>query len=196
MATTPALPGDRSAGGDSPVESLLRGPVEATGYVLEGVTTTAAGRRSVVRVVVDLPADRTGAMDLDAVAEVSRVVSDALDGSSVLGGSPYVLEVTTPGVDRPLTEGRHWSRARGRVVTVEVDGRSVSGRVVEVTGTGVVLTVDDAPSTVTWARLGAGRVQVEFRHHDEHDDQPDEDVPDDDAQDDDAPDDDAQDEEG
>ena len=115
-------PSTQPSGADA-VTSLLDPVVTAAGLVLEGVIITPAGKRRVVRVVVDLPEDRTGSLDLDAVAEVSRSVSDALDGSDVLGGSPYVLEVGTPGVDRPLTERRHWSRARGRLVTVRGRGR-------------------------------------------------------------------------
>src|SRR3954462_10521395 len=96
------------------------------GYDLEDVTVPAAGRRSVVRVVVD----QDGGIDLDAVAEVSRAVSDALDGSDATGSAPYTLEVTSPGVDRPLTEPRHWRRAVGRRVSAQVrDQCSVTGRV-------------------------------------------------------------------
>lgn len=157
-----------------PVTSLLGPVVEQAGLVLEGVTITPAGRRRVVRVVVDLPQDRTGSLDLDAVAVVSRAVSDALDGSDVLGGNPYVLEVGTPGVDRPLTERRHWSRARTRLVTVPVTGPEgapaeesaddeVTGRVRAVGDAGVTLEVDGQERLLAWDRLGAGRVQVEFR---------------------------------
>ena len=96
---------------------VLAPVVAATGYDLEDVTVTSAGRRSLVRVIVD--AD--GGVDLDAVAEVSRVVSEALDGDADGGAAfagPYVLEVSSPGVDRPLTEPRHWRRAIGRLVQV------------------------------------------------------------------------------
>jgi ribosome maturation factor RimP len=166
-------PSTQPSGADA-VTSLLDPVVTAAGLVLEGVTITPAGRRRVVRVVVDLPEDRTGSLDLDAVAEVSRSVSDALDSSDVLGGSPYVLEVGTPGVDRPLTERRHWSRARGRLVTVAVEGVDVTGRVREVDDDGVLLEVDDEPRRLPWEGLAAGRVQVEFRRQDDDDDPTDE----------------------
>ena len=68
-----------------------------------------------MRVVVDLPETEVGSVDLDRVAEVSRAVGDSLDTSDALGPGPYALEVTTPGVDRPLTERRHWLRARTRL---------------------------------------------------------------------------------
>jgi ribosome maturation factor RimP len=155
----------------SRVRPLLEPVVTAAGYDLEDVTVTAAGRRSVLRVVVD----RDGGIDLDAVAEVSRAVSEALDGTDELGASPYVLEVTSPGVDRPLTEPRHWRRAAGRLVAVEVDGKRVIGRVLSADTAGVELSIETrsasgkagspanaAPREVVWSDLGPGRVQVEF----------------------------------
>jgi len=163
MAPSAAQP----SGAAAPVTSLLAPVVQQAGLVLEDVTITPAGRRRVVRVVVDLPQDRTGSLDLDAVADVSRSVSDALDASDALGGAPYVLEVGTPGVDRPLTERRHWSRARTRLVAVPVDGAGVTGRVQAVGDDGVVLEVDGQERTVPWEQLGAGRVQVEFRRPDD-----------------------------
>src|SRR3954465_3991900 len=96
------------------VRDVLEPVVAGAGYDLEDVHVTAAGRRSVVRVVVD----RDGGLDLDAVAEVSRVVSGVLDETDGTGEAPYTLEVTSPGVDRPLTEPRHWRRAAGRLVRV------------------------------------------------------------------------------
>jgi len=154
---------------------VLAPAVAGAGLVLEGVTVTPAGRRSVVRVVVDLPEDATGSLDLDQVASVSRAVSAVLDsprGDAVLGSSPYVLEVTSPGVDRPLTERRHWSRARGRLASVVPagGGEALTGRVGAVDDAGVVL----GEQRLSWERLtGArGRVQVEFArsgHGDEDD---------------------------
>jgi ribosome maturation factor RimP len=140
--------------------TVLAPVVEGTGHDLEDVTVGTAGRRSVVRVVVD--AD--GGVDLDSVAEISRAVSEALDGGAddgVLAGA-YVLEVSSPGVDRPLTAARHWRRAVGRMVSVPVDGASRTGRVAAVTDSGVVLDVADVRQELPWERLGPGRVQVEF----------------------------------
>ncbi len=141
------------------VREVLEPVVTDAGYDLEDVTVTAAGRRSVVRVVVD----RDGGIDLDAVAEVSRVVSDALDADDVTGETPYTLEVTSPGVDRPLTEPRHWRRATGRLVRATVrDGKDVTGRVVATDDAGVRFDVDGSERTVPYDALGPGKVQVEF----------------------------------
>jgi len=143
----------------------LLGPVvSAAGYDLEDVTVAAAGRRSMVRVSVD--SDR--GIDLDAVAEVSRAVSAAIDGTDaespggIAFAGPYVLEVSSPGVERPLTEQRHWRRATGRLVLVQVGGQAVTGRVVDTSGSAVTLEVAGARRDIAWADLGRGTVQVEF----------------------------------
>jgi ribosome maturation factor RimP len=88
------------------------------GFDLEDVSVVRAGSRSVVKVVVD----RDGGIDLDAVAEATRLVSAELDSDDDPVNGPYVLEVTSPGVDRPLVAPRHWRRARGRLVVVETTG--------------------------------------------------------------------------
>ena len=155
--------------------------VGAAGYDLEDLVVTPAGRRSIVRVVVD----RDEGVTLDDVAEVSRAVSAALDDNDGdLGRAPYVLEVTSPGVDRPLTEPRHWRRNHGRLVTVAVGpadaAEQVTGRVTTVDDAGVTLAVEvrgkpgakkRPPTTrvVPWAELGTGRVQVEFGRHEDRD---------------------------
>ncbi|HYU05309.1 MAG TPA: hypothetical protein VEL02_15820, partial [Jatrophihabitantaceae bacterium] len=71
-------------------------------------------------------------------------------------------EVTSPGVDRPLTEPRHWRRARGRLVTVRVDGAAVTGRVLGTDDGGVSLEIGDSAQRVPWEKLGRAKVQVEF----------------------------------
>ncbi len=167
------------------VTSLLTPVVNSQGLVLEDVTITPAGKRRVVRIVVDLPSG-PGSLDLDAVADVARAVSEALDQAEEgsvrgpLGGAPYVLEVTSPGVERPLTLPRHWSRATDRLVRTTVSGETVTGRVVEVDDDGVRLAVDPSGGsasgakqkepheerTVGWTDLGPGSVQVEFNRKD------------------------------
>ena len=161
-----------------PAAARLAGWIEpvvgAAGYDLEDLVVTPAGRRSVVRVVVD----RDEGVTLDDVAEVSRAVSAVLDDNDGdMGRAPYVLEVTSPGVDRPLTEPRHWRRNTGRLVTVAVGppdaAEKVTGRVTAVDGDGVTLAVEapgkpgakkrpPTPRRVPWAELGPGRAQVEF----------------------------------
>ncbi|MBP2702835.1 ribosome maturation factor RimP [Microbispora sp. RL4-1S] len=143
----------------------LLGPVvTAEGFDLEDVTITPAGRRRLVRVVVD----RDGGVSLDDVADVSQSVSKRLDEADVLGGAPYVLEVTSPGVDRPLTEPRHWRRARGRLVRAELrEGGTVEGRVRDADESGVDL---EGAGRLAYGELVRGRVQVEFNRPEEEPD--------------------------
>lgn len=148
---------------------LLAPLVTSAGYDLEDVAVSSAGRRSLVRVIVD--AD--GGIDLDAVATISRVVSDALDrdiedGTTLahsLAGS-YVLEVSSPGVDRPLTEPRHWRRAAGRLVTAQTKGKTVTGRVVSVDDNGATFEIKGRQQWIAWSDLGRGKVQIEFNRAD------------------------------
>lgn len=133
------------------------------GVDLERVMVSRVGRRHLVRVIVD--GDQ--GVGLDAIAEVSRAVSDALDaaeesGAAVVPGE-YVLEVSSPGVERPLTEPRHWRRNLGRLVTVAAEGRSLTGRIVEATTEAVVLEVDGDRHRLLYRQLGSGRIQVELR---------------------------------
>jgi ribosome maturation factor RimP len=140
--------------------SLVEPVVSAAGFEVDSLTVTAAGRRSILRLTVD--ADE--GVDLDSVARVSRAVSDALDeaGATAFAG-PYSLEVSSPGVDRPLTDERHWRRATGRLVTVKADGKPVTARVVDVDPDGVTLRDASGKTIVAvWSTLGPGRVQVEF----------------------------------
>jgi ribosome maturation factor RimP len=141
------------------LRELVEPVVVEAGYDVEDLSVTKAGRRSVVRVVVD----RDGGLDLDAVAEVSRAVSAVLDDADPLGDQPYVLEVTSPGVERALSEPRHWRRNVGRLV----ETGSSSGRIVEVTGAGVVLEVDGQRREIGFGELGDGRIILEFTRHED-----------------------------
>ena len=117
------MPGNlRSAAGpvdDRKLAGLIKPVVAAAGLDLESVRVTVAGKRRLLRVIVD----SDHGVSLDAAADVSREISVLLDASNALGDVPYTLEVSSPGVDRPLTEPRHWRRARGRLVRVKVAGR-------------------------------------------------------------------------
>jgi ribosome maturation factor RimP len=137
----------------------LLGPViTSQGYDLDDLSVTAAGRRSLIRITVD----GDDGIDLDAVADVSRAISDVLDSDGDSFAGPYVLEVSSPGVDRPLTEPRHWRRSIGRLVTVPVGEQSLTGRVTAADDTAVRIEVDGSAQTFAIAELGTGRIQVEF----------------------------------
>lgn len=140
----------------------IRGPVAETGIDVEDVHVQQAGRREIVRVIVD----RDGGVDLDRMAEVSRKISELFDTPPLADEfvGTFVLEVTSPGVDRPLTEPKHWRRAVKRQVEVNFkDKTKILGRIVEVTPEGVVLLVDDEqPVSIAFSEIVRGLVQVEF----------------------------------
>ena len=138
---------------------LLAPVVEAQGLDLEDVVVTQAGKRRQLRVVVD----QDGGISLDTVAAVSTAVAAQLDDSDAMGGSPYVLEVTSPGVDRPLTAPRHWRRNRTRLVKVATaEATALEGRLVEVDDDGIGVESDGVVTRLAWHRVASGRVQVEF----------------------------------
>jgi ribosome maturation factor RimP len=142
---------------------LLEPVVAEAGFDLEDVLVTPAGKRRQVRVIVD----GDGGVSLDDVAVVSQEISAALDGTEAMGTGPYVLEVTSPGVDRPLTQPRHWRRAIGRLVRATLaGGEEVTGRVTAADDEAVVIEADDSgrpgERRLRHDELTRGLVQVEF----------------------------------
>ncbi|PSL01138.1 ribosome maturation factor RimP [Haloactinopolyspora alba] len=140
--------------------------VTAEGLDLEDVELTQTGKRSQLRIVVD----SDEGVDLEHCAEVSRLIARALDDSDAMGDDPYTLEVGSPGVSRPLTLPRHWSRAVGRLVRVRFHGsdrQAVTGRVVSAGKHAAVLEVDGANRDVAYDDVRKAKVQVEFRRDDD-----------------------------
>ena len=138
---------------------LLAPTVESLGLDLDAVELSTAGRRRVLRVVVD----RDHGVSLDDIADATRSVSKELDANDALGEQPYTLEVTSRGVDRPLTLSRHWIRNVGRLVEVATtDGPLVTGRVTAADEAGAVLDVDGDPRRVPYTEVRRALVQVEF----------------------------------
>jgi ribosome maturation factor RimP len=154
--------GTRSTTGsvdDRKLAALIEPVIAAAGMDLESVRMTIAGRRRLLRVIVD----SDHGVSLDDAADVSREVSTLLDATNALGDVPYTLEVSSPGVDRPLSEPRHWRRARGRLVRVKVAGEGpVEGRVLAADADGVTLGLADDERRFSYSDLGAGSVQIEF----------------------------------
>ena len=149
-----------SSGQDREVfEDLVQPVVAEAGFDLDDLAVSQAGRRKVVKVVVD----GDGGVSLDDIAKVSRAISAVLDErDGAIGDVPYTLEVTSPGVDRPLMSPRHWQRAVNRLVVASVEEKSVEGRVVAVDGDLVTLDVDGTAQSYTVNALSPGKVQVEF----------------------------------
>lgn len=156
----------RSRGLPSPeqVLELLNGEFARSGYEVEDVSIDLRATPPLIRVIVDGDVP----LDLDTVAELSRSASALLDGLDAPDAdAAYVLEVTSPGVDRPLTQEKHFRRARGRKVEVHLrDDTAVTGRVATVADGTVDLVVRQgrgwAVRHVPLEEIVKAAVQVEF----------------------------------
>jgi ribosome maturation factor RimP len=155
---------ERSAGlpSQKQVIELLDGEFARAGYEIEDIVIDAAKRPPRITVI----ADGDQPLDLDSVAALSRSASDLLDG---IDTPPYVLEVTSPGVDRPLTTEKHYRRARGRKVELTLsDGSQLTGRLGEIRGGTVRLVVREGARANFSVRelplsgIAKAVVQVEF----------------------------------
>ncbi len=148
--------------GPQPKEALLEvltGQLASSGLDLEGVEISPAGRRRLVRILVD----KDGGVTLDDIAAATTLVSAWLDASDVLGESPYTLEVTSPGTDRPLTLPRHWSRNLDRLVMVRpLDGPEVVGRIVDVGQDSASIDVSGTTQEIRYGDVATARIQIEF----------------------------------
>ena len=136
--------------------------VHELGFDVDDIVVARIGRRIQVRLTVD--GDQ--GVGVDDIAQVSRAVDEALDAHDPFS-DPYVLEVSSPGVDRPLTTAKHWQRNVGRLVRAEHGGKPLTGRIMAVGADHVVLALSDsavgaAPVRFGLAELGPGHVQVEF----------------------------------
>jgi ribosome maturation factor RimP len=141
------------------IEAELVDPLRAMELDVEAVEVTPAGKRRVLRVAVD----KDGGVTLDDVADATREVSRVLDESDVMGEMPYTLEVTSRGVDRPLTLPRHWRRNADRLVKATLaDGSSLTGRVVASSEESVTLDVSGEQHEVPYADVAKALVQIEF----------------------------------
>lgn len=143
----------------SRISEALGDPLAALDLDLEAVEVTPAGRARVLRIAVD----KDGGVTLDDIAEATRAVSGALDDAGLMGDTAYTLEVTSRGVDRPLTQPRHWRRNHDRLVKASLhDGSQVTGRIGASDDSGVVLDVSGAPQRLTYDAIVKALVQVEF----------------------------------
>ncbi|MDR1077127.1 MAG: ribosome maturation factor RimP [Propionibacteriaceae bacterium] len=135
----------------------------AQGLELDDLNLVKAGSRQVLRVTVDGDGEAGPGPDLDRIARASRAISDALDASDLTGSRPYVLEVSSRGIERPLTKPSHWRRNRGRLI--EVLGQDEArwlGRLVGSDDAGAELETDSGPIRLEYAEVARATVQVEF----------------------------------
>ncbi|GAA3390205.1 ribosome maturation factor RimP [Streptomyces roseoviridis] len=154
------------------LRGLLEPLVHAKDLDLEEIEVSRAGRRGLLRVIVD----SDEGVELDACAELSRVISEKLDETDAMGEGEYVLEVSSPGADRPLTQHRHYVRATGRLVklqlTPEAGGGEVVTRIVAVDEDGLDTEVPGVKGRkatarrVEFAEIAKARVEIEFNRKD------------------------------
>jgi ribosome maturation factor RimP len=130
--------------------------IEASGAFLEDINLVRAGKKSLLTVIVD----GESGLNLDQVTEISRQISEIVEALPELGETPFTLEVTSPGIDRPLTVPRHWRKNKGRLIKITMlDGSVREGRIGESSETSVI--IDD--SDVAFAEIKKAIVQIEFK---------------------------------
>jgi ribosome maturation factor RimP len=133
------------------------------GLELEAVEIIPAGKRRLLRVVVDGEGPKGTGPLLDDIAEASKAASETLDRADVTGAAPYTLEVTSRGVSRPLELPRHWRRNTGRLVAVRLsEGDTITGRIVSSSEDGVRLDVDGDTREIRFGDVDRALVQVEL----------------------------------
>ena len=158
------------------LKNFLAPTVEQQQLFLEDIEIKMAGVNRTVHVIVDLPEGEAGGVSLDRISDVAHAISEAMDADPHDDGRPYSLEVSSPGVSRPLTAPRHWRRNVGRMVSVNVlTGDDVMGRLVSVDDDGITL-IPELPvkkgmkakqgeqRTLPFENIRKGRVEVEFAH--------------------------------
>jgi ribosome maturation factor RimP len=141
------------------IETEIVGPLSALELDVEAVEITPAGKRRILRIAVD----KDGGVTLDDVADATREISRLLDESDAMGEQPYTLEVTSRGVDRPLTLPRHWRRNVDRLVKVTTtDGETFEGRIATSDDVAGCIDVGGTMREIAYADIARAQVQVEF----------------------------------
>jgi ribosome maturation factor RimP len=150
------------------ISELVTPAVSDLGFYLEDVHVATPGSHRIVTCIVDGDAS----LNLDQVTTVSRVISELLDEAAFMGETPFTLEVTSPGVDRPLTQPRHFAKNVSRLLKIiKLDGSEVTGRILSNTDTDVTLTVTVKKETreevITLADIKRAVVEIEFNRKDD-----------------------------
>jgi len=149
------------------ITDLISPAVTEAGFFLEEVQIASPGSHRIVTCVVDGPTP----LNLDQVTAASRVISELLDTAEFMGETPFTLEVTSPGVDRPLTLPRHWTKNLTRLIKVTLsDGAAITGRLTEFDEVNAKL-VENIKGrikehTVAFADIKRAVVEIEFNRKD------------------------------
>ncbi len=150
------------------ISELVTPAVSDQGFYLEDVHVATPGSHRIVTCIVDGDAS----LNLDQVTTISRVISELLDEASFMGEMPFTLEVTSPGVDRPLTQPRHFAKNIDRLLKiVKLDGSEVTGRILSNTDHDVTLSVtvkkETIEQTVSLSEIKRAVVEIEFNRKDD-----------------------------
>lgn len=147
---------------------LLTPAVENAGFFLEQVLISNPGKHQILTCVID----GSKPLNLDEVTVVSRLISDLLDATELINGA-FTLEVTSPGVDRPLTQRRHWEKNLSRVISmVMLDGSVLTGRLTELRDIDALF-IENIKGrmkthTIVLADIKKAHVEVEFSRKDDN----------------------------
>jgi ribosome maturation factor RimP len=150
------------------ISELVTPAVSDLGFYLEDVHVATPGSHRIVTCIVD----GDTSLNLDQVTSVSRVISELLDEAAFMGETPFTLEVTSPGVDRPLTQPRHFAKNVDRLLKIiKLDGSEVTGRILSNTDKDVTLTVtvkkETIEQTVSLTDIKRAVVEIEFNRKDD-----------------------------
>ena len=149
------------------ISEFISPALHKAGYFLEDINIVSPGQHRIVTVIVD----GESALNLDQVTVASKLVSELLDEASFMGETPFTLEVTSPGIDRPLTLPRHFAKNADRLLKVtKTDGEVVTGRILSNTNVDVTLTVTEKKDvyeiTIALADIKRAQVEIEFNRKD------------------------------
>ena len=152
------------------ITDLISPAVTEAGFFLEEVQIASPGSHRIVTCVVDGQTP----LNLDQVTVASRLISELLDSADLMGETPFTLEVTSPGVDRPLTQPRHWTKNLTRLIKVTLsDGTITTGRLTEFNEVNATL-VENIKGrlkehTVVFSDIKRAVVEIEFNRKDASD---------------------------
>ncbi len=138
------------------VLAVITPAIESLGFYVEDITITSAGKRSMLTVIVDGDTH----LSLDQVTVATKAISEIVENLPTLGNNPFTLEVTSPGLDRPLTKPRHWRKNQDRLIKIVLtNGKEIKGRIKDSTENAV--TVDE--QTINFADIKRATLEVEFK---------------------------------
>lgn len=138
------------------IAAAITPTIESLGFYLEDLNITSAGRRSMLTVIVDGDTHLT----LDQVTSVTKAIGEIVENIQNLGQTPFTLEVTSPGIDRPLTKPRHWRKNIDRLVKVVLqDASEVNGRIKDSNQEGVK--IDE--QLIKFSDIKRATLEVEFK---------------------------------